>query len=128
MHPTNTKNAKNAHKICKNHTKNAKNDISLLTDILLGLSPIGHPRYYRDIFRESITFLRQTKETTNGLKIQVCHPLVGGIALTEGPRHNQFGGAVWTCVTPRSQSNRYHCTDREEVRIMTCERARSILL
>ena len=38
------KNAKNAHRNCKNHTKNAINDISGITDIFLGLSPIGYPR------------------------------------------------------------------------------------
>jgi hypothetical protein len=38
------KNAKNAHSNCKNHTKNAINDILGITDILPGLSPIGYPR------------------------------------------------------------------------------------
>jgi hypothetical protein len=53
---------------CKNHTKNAKNDISGITDILLGFSPnwlspitsfhhFGDNQYYRDIL-ESVTSLR----------------------------------------------------------------------
>ena len=55
------------HRNCKNHTKNAKNDISGITDILPGFSPywlspitsfhhIGDNRYYRDIL-ESVTIL-----------------------------------------------------------------------
>jgi len=67
MHPTNTKTAQNADRNCQNHTKNAKNDISEITDILPGFSPywlspiisfhhIGYPRYYRDIL-ESVTGL-----------------------------------------------------------------------
>jgi hypothetical protein len=55
------------HRNCKNHTKNAKNDISGITDILPGFSPcwlspitsfhhIGDNRYYRDIL-ESVTGL-----------------------------------------------------------------------
>ena len=40
------KNYKNAHKMCKNHTKKCKKKfcISVLTDILPSLSPIGYPR------------------------------------------------------------------------------------
>jgi len=56
------------HRNCKNHTKNAKNDISGITDILPGFSPywlspitsfhqIGYPRYYRDIL-ESVPTLK----------------------------------------------------------------------
>jgi hypothetical protein len=58
---------KKTHRNCKNHTKNAKIDISGITDILLGFSPywlspitnfhhIGDNRYYRDIL-ESVTSL-----------------------------------------------------------------------
>jgi hypothetical protein len=58
------------HRNCKNHTKNAKNDISGITDILPGFSPywstpitsfhhIGDNRYYRDIL-ESVTSLSET--------------------------------------------------------------------
>jgi hypothetical protein len=64
---------KKTHRNCKNHTKNAKNDISGTTDILPGvslywLSPItsfhhiGDNRYYRDIL-ESVTSLTSA-----------CHP------------------------------------------------------
>jgi hypothetical protein len=60
MHPKISKNAENAYRNCKNHTKNATNDMSGITDILPGLSPywlspiisfhhFGYPRYYRDI-------------------------------------------------------------------------------
>ncbi len=72
--PQKYKKCKNAHRNFKNHTKNPKNDISGITDILgdnryiarsftYWLSPItsfhhhiGYPRYYRDIL-ESVPFL-----------------------------------------------------------------------
>ena len=57
------------HRNCKIHTKNAKNDISGITDILPGFSPywlspittfhhIGNNRYYREIL-ESVTLLSE---------------------------------------------------------------------
>jgi hypothetical protein len=58
-----------AHRNCKNHTKNAKNDISGITDILPRFSPywlspitsfhhigeVGDNRYYRDILESVLT-------------------------------------------------------------------------
>jgi hypothetical protein len=65
--PKNTKKCTKTHRNCKNHTKNAKNDISGISDILPGFSPywlspitsfhhIGNNRYYRDIL-ESVPIL-----------------------------------------------------------------------
>jgi hypothetical protein len=61
---------------CKNHTKNAKNDISGITDVLPGFLPywlspitsfhhIGDSRYYRDIL-ESVTSLSARAGPTAG--------------------------------------------------------------
>jgi hypothetical protein len=66
--PKKYKKMKKTHRNCKNHTKNAQNDISGITDILPGLSPywlspitsfhhIGDNRYYRNILK-SVTSLR----------------------------------------------------------------------
>jgi hypothetical protein len=65
--PKTYKKMQKTHRNCKNHTKNAKNDISGITDILPGFSPhwlstitsfhhIGDDRYYRDIL-ESVPTL-----------------------------------------------------------------------
>jgi hypothetical protein len=77
---------------CQNHTKNAKNDISGITDILPGFSPyrlspitsfhhIGDNRYYRDIL-ESVTSLTENK----------C--LTGANGRTQLKRHEQNMVAV----------------------------------
>jgi hypothetical protein len=68
---------KKTHRNSKNHTKNAKNDISGITDLLPGVSPhwlspitsfhhIGDNRYYRDILESvtSLTFKKRVPSRT----------------------------------------------------------------
>jgi hypothetical protein len=61
MHTKNLSKMKKTHRNCKNHTKNAKNDISGITDILPGFSPywlspiisfhhLGDNRYIAGVF------------------------------------------------------------------------------
>jgi hypothetical protein len=74
---------KKTHRNCKNHTKNAKNDISGITDILPGFSPywlspitsfhhIGDNRYYRDIL-ESVTSLNPVPAVLFDRSVQPCN-------------------------------------------------------
>jgi len=102
MHPKNSKNAENAYRNCKNHIKNATNDMSGITDILPGLSPywlspiisfhhFGYPRYYRDIL-ESV-------------KNQGWLPWQGHFCvdwnLPPVPRHRCFYCAQAPCLWPQ---------------------------